>query len=202
MMRRAAVRVRWLFLVVALSNIVGCATQQQVVDAIHAVNETFRTHYESILAQKGTRMVGMSKRESFDAIRIALDRLGMQIESQDPGLGYLAVFAAAPLPLNAVEWRQATEADLPLLREIARQHVGMAAEFIRFEPEGLQVLITATALERPNGSEVSLTMRMREIAPPRSGIPRREYAPPTAVRIGLDKIWNAFDQEMRLRSGR
>jgi len=38
---------------------------------------------------------------------------------------------------------------------------------------------------------------MREIAPPQSGMPRREYLPPSAVRMGLDKIWSEFERELR-----
>jgi len=73
----------------------------------------------------------------------------------------------------------------------------MAADFISFEPEGLLTVINATTVDSAGGCEVSLTMRMREVAPPKSGMPRREYPPPTAVRIGLDKIWAQFEQELR-----
>jgi hypothetical protein len=38
---------------------------------------------------------------------------------------------------------------------------------------------------------------MREVAPPKSGMPRREYLPPSAVRMGLDKIWTEFERELR-----
>lgn len=177
----------------------GCATQEQIGNAIGAVNQAFRAEYEGILAQKGTRVVSVGRTEAFDTIRLALTRVGMQVESQDPGLGYLAVIGPAPRPLDLAEWRQATEEDLPRLREITRDYVGVLSEFIRFEPEGLLVLINATVLEVQAGTEVSLTVRMREVAPPRSGIPRREYVPPTAVRMGLDKIWAIFEQELRLR---
>ena len=72
-----------------------------------------------------------------------------------------------------------------------------AAEFINFEPQGLLVVINGTTLDSPGGSEISLTMRLREVAPPPSGMPRREYPPPTGVRLGLDKIWAQFEQELR-----
>jgi hypothetical protein len=42
---------------------------------------------------------------------------------------------------------------------------------------------------------------MREVKPPPSGMPRRDYAPPAAVRIGLDKIWRNFEQELRTVRG-
>lgn len=175
----------------------GCVTQEEKRDATVAVNRAFQVEYERILAEKGVRSYKVKKTEAFVALHAALSRLGMRVESQEPEVGYLNVYAPAPTPLNAQEWRQAAEADLPKIRAIARPHIGMAAEFISFEPEGLLIVINATTLDIPAGTEVSLTMRMREVAPPRSGMPRREYPPPTGVRIGLDKIWAQFEQELR-----
>jgi hypothetical protein len=76
------------------------------------------------------------------------------------------------------------------------RHVGPTGYFIKFEPEGLETVINATALEVPEGTEISFTVRLREVAPPKSGYPRREYLPPTAVRMGLDKIWDALNREL------
>ena len=187
--------VRCLAVFAALAG--GCAGQQQIRDATHDVNTAFRTEYEAILAKSGTRAFSVARAEAYDAVRVAMARLGMTVEAQDPALGFVNVYAVAPRPLSLEEWREAAEADLPRLREVARRHVGAMADFIRFEPEGLQIVINATVLDVEAGSEISLTMRMREIAPPRSGMPRREYAPPTAVQIGLDKIWSELEREFK-----
>jgi hypothetical protein len=109
----------------------------------------------------------------------------------------LNVFAAAPKPLSADEWRGAAGKDLPKLRAILEKHIGFLAWFVPFEPDGLEIVINVTTLEVKSGAELSLTMRMREVAPPKSSMPRREYAPPTAVRMGLDKIWSEFERELR-----
>jgi hypothetical protein len=42
-------------------------------------------------------------------------------------------------------------------------------------------------------------MRMREVAPPKSGLPRRDYPPPTALKMGLDKLWRTVDRELAAR---
>jgi hypothetical protein len=175
----------------------GCAGQQQIRDATQDVNVVFRTEYEAILAKSGTRVFSVAPAEAYDAVRVAMARLGMTVEAQDPVLGFVNVYAPAPRPLTLGEWREAADADLPRLREVARRHVGLMADFIRFEPEGLQIVINATVLRVAAGSEISLTMRMREVAPPKSGMPRREYAPPTAVQVGLDKIWVELEREFK-----
>src|SRR2546423_1537010 len=80
-----------------------------------AVNEEFRIEFERVLAEQGTRIYRANVDEAFVAMRSALARLGMQLGDQAPRLGYLNVFAAAPKPLSADEWRAAAGKDLPKL---------------------------------------------------------------------------------------
>jgi hypothetical protein len=192
---RASARGRILALVALLAT--GCATDDQIRGALIDVNNEFRQQYERILAENGTRVYKVKRQEAFNATRIALARLAMRIGGQSEELGYLNVFAPAPVPLSPDEWRQAADRDLPKLRELAKKHVGLMAYFVKFEPEGLEIVINSTTIEVPAGTEVSLTMRMREIAPPPSGMPRREYPPPSAVRMGLDKIWRELEAELK-----
>ena len=191
----ASARGRGLALVALLAT--GCATDDQIRGALIDVNNEFRQQYERILAENGTRVYKVKRQEAFNATRIALARLAMRIGGQSEELGYLNVFAPAPIPLSPDEWRQAADRDLPKLRELAKKHVGLMAYFVKFEPEGLEIVINSTTIEVPAGTEVSLTMRMREIAPPPSGMPRREYPPPSAVRMGLDKIWRELEAELK-----
>lgn len=180
--------------------VAGCASEGEIREAIADVNKHFQTEYEAILAQKGTRTYRVKSGEAFVALRAALGRLGMQIVDQDIDLGTLSVESPAPKPLNEEEWKRAADADLPKMREIARKHIGfIASQWISFEPEGLMVAVKATALDSMTGAgtEIKLTMRLREFAPPASGRPRREYPPPTGLHIGLDKIWAGLEQELR-----
>ena len=175
----------------------GCAGDQQKISAINAVNEGFRAEYEKLLAERGTRVYKVPRADAFVAMRVALATLGMRTEQQDVSLGHLAVAAAAPLPLTDAEWRTASEADLPLLRRLIEPHVGVVANFVAFEPQGLEVVINATLLEATGGTEVTLTVRLREIAPPKSGWPRRQYVAPHLLNVGLDKVFGALDRELR-----
>lgn len=184
----------------ALALLSGCASDQQRIDAIVAVNLEFRAQYEAILSVKGTRGYALRRDDAFNAISNALTDLGMRPESVDQSLGFMSFFASAPTPLSEEDWRTMAAADLPKLREIARQYMGFPAEFIQFDTEGLQIVINATILDNPAGGVLmSLTMRMRQIEPPRSGMPRRDYPPPTGMRIGLDKVWTQFELEMGRR---
>ena len=176
----------------------GCAPSDPAIrDAINEVNREFRREYETILTEKGTRVYKVSQAEAYDAVRVSLARLGMTVETQDPVLGFVNVYAPAPRPLTREEWNRAAETELPHLHKIICPIVGPTCTFVKFEPEGLEVVISATLVSVPGGTEVSYTARMREVAPPRSGIPRREYLPPTAVRMGLDKMWAELEREFK-----
>lgn len=196
--RSARGRTAILALLAALAA--GCVTQDKARDAIGEVNQVFRNQYESILAQKGTRVFATPRGKTFAGVRAAMSQLGMRMDGQDADLGYLNFSAPAPLPLNMREWGEVAQADLPMMREIAARHVGLVPSwFISFEPQGLEIVINATVVQVGADSEVSLTMRMRQLTPPPSGMPRREYAPPTGVHKGLDKIWAQIERELGVR---
>lgn len=166
--------------------------------AVDSINKAFRADYEAILAENGTRIFSVPRAEAYDAVRVTMARLGMTVEAQDPVLGYVNVFAPAPRPLNDEEWQRAAAADLPRTREIIGPHVGIFRHFFNFNPKGLESVISATIVEAPAGAEISFTARMREIAPPESeDFPRREYLPPTAVRMALDKMWAELAREFK-----
>ena len=70
------------------------------------------------------------------------------------------------------------------------------ADRFNFDTKGLDTVMTATIIGVRGGSEISFTMRMREVSPAKSDLPRRDYPPPTAVRVGLDKTWDVVDREI------
>jgi hypothetical protein len=174
----------------------GCVSDQEKIAAIQDVNEVLRVDYEHILAEDGTHTYDVPRDQAFDAMRVAFGRLGMLVADQSPDLGYLSVYAPAPRPITENEWREAAKADLPKVRAVVVNRVGWIGNFFQFEPQGLDIVITATAIQVHGGTSISLTMRMREVAPPKTGYPRREYAPPTGVRIGLRTIWAAIEREL------
>ena len=185
------------FLAVLLAA--GCVSTEDARDAINDINAEFRAEYEGILARSGTRTFKVGRDEAYTVMRATMLGLGMRTESESPTLGYLSVYGPAPSPLTLQEWRVAEAADLPKARAIVVRHVGPIGNLFTFEPQGLDIVMNVTVIGTRTGSDISLTMRMRETAPPKSGLPRREYAPPTAVRMGLGKIWTRFEGELRSR---
>lgn len=183
-----------------LALLQGCMTDEGIRCALTDVNREFKDQYERILGEKGTRAFNVKPADAFLGTRAALFRLGMRLESQDLELGLMTLAAPAPAPLYLEEWKIAAQADLPMMQRLAARCIGLPGYLITFEPEGLDIVINATVLPASGGSEVALTMRMRQVKPPPSGMPRREYAPPTAVRMGLDKVWGQVERELGVKS--
>lgn len=174
---------------------------EQITEAFSRLNRAFQGEYEKIIGERGRRSVAIRPQEAFDALQVALIRLGMIVESQDPIVGTLSVAAPAPRPLTLEEWRHTIQADLPMMASILCPVLGPYCKTLKFEPDDYVIVINATVLAASGGAEVSLTTRMREIVP-RPGTPRRDYPPPTGVYMALDKIWASFDKELAARQRR
>lgn len=179
----------------------GCVTDEGIKCALTDVNREFKEQYERILAEKGTRVFAVRPADAFTGTRAALFSLGMRLESQNLELGLMSVAASAPLPLSLEEWKKVEEADLPMMQRLAARCIGLPAYLFGFKPQGLEIVINATVVPVFGGSEISLTARMRQVKPPPSGMPRREYAPPTGVHIAIDKMWARIEKELGV-SGR
>jgi hypothetical protein len=186
-----------LWLGVALLGLVaGCVSEETKRDAINDINAAFRAEYEATLAKNGTHSVKANPSEAYDAVNASFVKLGLVVTQQSRGLGLITAEAPAPRPLDRSEWDRAVANDLPKTKELLRKHIGALAELFHFEPEGLDTVMTATIIGARGGAEISYTMRMREVAPPKQNLPRRDYPPPTALKIGLDKVWAMVDQEL------
>ena len=177
-------------------------TPEQVNEALTQLNKAFQEEYEKILDQRGARSDVGPRATSFAALEAALRRLGMIVESRDPDGGTLTVAAPAPRPLSMDEWQRVVQEDAPLMMRILCPKLGEYCRKIRFEPEDYVIVINATVLGAANNSSrVSLTTRMREIKE-RPGVPRRDYPPPTGVRMALDKIWAEYERERAAQARR
>jgi hypothetical protein len=198
--RRHVVPLRLAF-ALALAAVAGCAplSQQQKRDAINSLNAAFRVEYERVLAAEGTRTFKVDRKTAVAAAQAAMTRLKMRLDDEVPAIGFMSFSAPAPLPLTPEEWDRVNDADLPKARAVLRPHVGWMADHFRFEPKGLDIVVNVTVTEARGSSVVSITVRMREVAPADLELPRRDYPPPTGVSMGLDKIWREFERELRAR---
>ncbi len=183
----------------APANAPAPPTKEQVYEAFTRLNKAMEDAYERIIKERGARTVAAPRAVAFEALNDGLTRLGMIVENRDPDLGFLAVAAPAPKPLDAAEWRTTVQSDAPLMAGILCPVLGEYCKTIKFEPEDYVIVINATARALDaDRTVVSLTTRMREIRP-RPGVPRREYPPPTGVQMALDKIWAEFDRALAER---
>lgn len=180
--------------------VASCVDRSLLIRAAHEVSSEFCKRYEEILRERGTRVYPRRRDDAIYRLRTAAMNLGMRIESYDLDLGYVRFSAPAPRPLTLREWGEVAERDLPLMRKIVEDQAGWMMQWlVAFEPDGLDIVINSTAVPVSRGSEITLSMRMREVKPPPTGFPRRECPPPTGVHRGLDKLWAAIDEAMEVK---
>jgi len=181
---------------VATVFLAACPNTQNIRDAINEINREFQKQYEETLKKNGAHMVPQSRGDAFDAVNAALVKLGFVIREQSRDLGVISAEAPAPAPLTTGEFDRCAAVDLPKTREIIRKYLGIWAETFNFDTSGLDTVMTATIVGAPGGSEISFTMRLREVGPPKTDYPRRDYPPPNVLICGLDKTWDAVNREL------
>jgi hypothetical protein len=185
----------WLAMV-ATVLLAACPNTQNIRDAISAINREFQKQYEETLTKNGAHIVPQGRGDAFDAVNAALVKLGFVVREQSRDLGVISAEAPAPAPLTTSEFDRCAAVDLPRTREIIRKYLGIWAETFNFDTNGLDTVMTATIVGAPGGSEISFTMRLREVGPPKTDYPRRDYPPPNVLICGLDKTWDAVNREL------
>ena len=192
-----------LLMLVSLPLLMGKAcevdvTDQKVADTVSEVNTVFRQGYQEMLTEIGTRRYDIDRHTAFTAMKQTLENLGFMNISSEADY-YINGYAPAPLPLDGKDWQRAMVKDEPVFKTIAVKHLGFKGNFATFEPEGLEIhgIITIIDNDTKGGVDISITMRMVEVKlhPPESILPRRDYPPPAAARIGFEKVWNLFEKQ-------
>jgi len=126
---------------------------------------------------------------------MAVRRLGMIVEQQSYETGFLLVTAPAPVPLTMSDWAVVQKSDTQEMRSIIAEEVGIASWFVTLDPSAKDVLANIFITEKGEGVEISIGLRLRnrKVETDRS---RRMQPPPSAVRMGLRKLWSVLEQEL------
>ncbi len=176
--------------------VAGCVSKSQIESAIERLDSAWKEVNDRTFAEDGHRILEATKYQAFTATQKAALRLSMVIEAQDYETGFIFVTAPAPTPLSAAEWVEVQEADTPEFQSLISKEVGPAGWFRTLDSTGKDVLVNVLVTETLKGVEVSLGMRLRNQRQALGRV-RRTQAPPTAVRMGVEKFWKSFDQELQ-----
>lgn len=125
----------------------------------------------------------------------------MFIEQQDIASGYLQGSAPAPTPLSKQEWGLVEQSDNPSLQAIATQELGAIGSQFTLDPEPYDVLLNVFVSEIPQGATVSLELRIKNRTVQMYKTAYSSEPPPTAVRIGVEKFWYVFGQQIAMIAG-
>ncbi len=182
-------------LAAALLLLAGCVTDSQHNEAMAEIDAFWQEKNANLVATEGRRIVKVGNRDAFVAIQRAAQRLGMIVEDLDRPAGFLLASSTAPTPLTHDEWKIVQDNDTDEMREVIGEVIGAASWFVDLDPTGKEVLAHVVVSEAGEGTEISVNIRLRGT---RATVDRdrRLQPPPTAMRIGLEKFWKIFEEEV------
>jgi len=175
--------------------VTACVSDKSYNSAILKLEGTWKEVNDSTLENDGHRFYKATKQQGFMAGQLAASRLGMVVEEQSYETGFMLVTAPAPTPLTMSEWALVQKADTKEMRSLITEDIGVMGRWATLDPSSKEVLANMFVIEKGEGIEVSVGLRLR--AKTRTSVKKRRLQPPpTAVRLGLSKFWTAFEQEL------
>jgi hypothetical protein len=175
--------------------VTACVSDKSYNSAILKLEGTWKEVNDSTLENDGHRFYRATKQQGFMAGQLAASRLGMVVEEQSYETGFMLVTAPAPTPLTMSEWALVQKADTKEMRSLITEDIGVMGRWATLDPSSKEVLANLFVIEKGEGIEVSVGLRLRAKTRT-SAKKRRLQPPPTAVRLGLSKFWTAFEQEL------
>ncbi len=173
----------------------ACVTDRTYNRAVLDVMASWKALNDKTVEDLGTRFFDATKKQGFVTVQAAARRVGMTVEKESYETGFLLITSTAPTPLTMEEWRAVQEADTTAVRAILSKHSALMGWFYTLEPSSKDILANVFVTEEDEGIKVSIGFRLRSTKKEGDKIPRLE-APPTAVPLGLNKFWAAFEEEL------
>ena len=175
--------------------VTACVSDKSYNRAILKLEGNWKEVNDRTLENDGHRFYEATKQQGFLAGQLTANRLGMVVEQQSFETGFMLVTAPAPTPLTMSEWALVQKADTKEMRTILQDELGMMGRWATLDPSGKEVLANIFVVEKGEGIEVSVGLRLRAKTRT-SAKKKRLQPPPTAVRIGLSKFWTAYEREL------
>lgn len=186
---------RLIIIISLMLAVTACVSDKSYNRAILKLEGAWKEVNDRTLENDGHRFYKATKQQGFMAGQLTANRLGMVVEQQSYETGFMLVTAPAPTPLTMSEWELVQKADTKEMRSILQDELGVMGRWATLDPSGKEVLANVFVVEKGEGIEVSVGLRLRAKTRT-SAKKKRLQPPPTAVRLGLSKFWTAYEQEL------
>jgi hypothetical protein len=193
--RKMRYTLRVLSVILLMLVMAACVSSKQYNQAILQLESAWKETNKRTLESEGRKLFKATKQQGFTAAQLSVRRLGMVVEQQNYETGFLLVTAPAPVPLTMSDWEEVQKSDTKKMRSIIAEQVGYVSWFVTLDPSAKDVLANIFITEQGENIEVSIGLRLRNKKAEASRV-RRMEPPPTAVRMGLRKLWSVFEQEL------
>lgn len=191
-------RLKLVIVAASMLSLAGCGISiEENNRAIMAIDSEWASENHAIFENEARRNYAVDSDVAFTALNAAFVKLSLQVRQRDRQSGALIGRAVAPRPLSDAEWRAVSEIELPRVKEVVSREVGpVAGMVVTLSPSQYFLQFAASVTGDETRAQIAFTGRMASIAPIR-GYYYNEFMPPEALRRGVEKIWAAFETELR-----
>lgn len=179
-----------------LSILAGCVSIEEINRTNFALEAEWSKQLDRLTENYAIRTYAVPKRVAKKAMKRAFQEIGLVISKTGADKDIVIAWSIGPRPLSNKEWEEVEKHDTQLMKEIITREMGpvMAAMF-SLAPELYKMIFAAAIVDTKRGTSVTFTAKMEHMNPiPGTYWP--ESPPPTAARLGLIKIWTAFEKEL------
>jgi gag-polyprotein putative aspartyl protease len=178
------------------SLLTGCVTTNDLQVSVNELDAAYRAENDKLFADIGTRVInGVTQKDAYSVAISTAHSLGFAVDEQNPGSGEIAASAPGPTPLTAIEWAHVADVETPRAQSVLVNHIGLLGYFGSFDADGTDVLAHVSVSEVIGGAEIRVTIGVHR--PTSYGVEYGSQAPPSAVKLGIEKFWTTFEQKLR-----
>jgi len=166
----------------------GCTGM--INDSLRAVDTAWEIENQQQPEKLSNRIVNASYEDVFDAVKKTYNDLGMPIEKYSFEKGFIVSRNPVPKPLSKTQWESVREIENPKLKKIT------SLITLSEKPEGNFLITNFTLKKLGSQTDVNLSYYLdMQVLADMGYIPIKE-APPHAVKLVSEILWNKLDENL------
>jgi len=187
-------------IILAAVFLTGCASMPQMQSAMNEIDYFWGNTNQKVLNTDGVRMYSATKNEVLEAANAAAAKLGFKTSYYTDRINMVAQI---PTPFTKEEYASIKKLEEPMMQAIAAKHVGkFTSNFFILSDKDFDIIAdfsvsdhttNPTVIEGKSLVAISFSLKFTGNA---YGMIYGHNPPPEALRKGLKKYWDTFENEL------
>jgi len=169
----------------------GCISIPEMNAKFREIDRVWLVDYQKDEVSYRKRIFDVKYQELFDLVKQTAIDLGYAVTSANLNSGLISAEANAPTPLSMDEWKKVADLENPRVKEIGGWMFYMADD-----PSDYIIFARAALAKTKNNIVITLDYELDMPEYRELGLTPSRVAPPSSVKIGSMKFWNALDKKL------